>query len=133
MLPCEVKMFTVTCSEVWIHSNDVVCERSAFCKIYYKNSRKRNESLTGCKEILGVVVSCWCVLHFILQFSEALRVWTSSSERGLPGLPVSSGRGQDSAMRGKEKQTPHTHIHPPPPPPQQYPDTDPLFLTNYLP
>lgn len=40
-------------------------------------------------------------LHLVLQFSEAVRVWTSSSERALPGLPVSTGRSQDPAMREK--------------------------------
>lgn len=49
---------------------------------------------------------CVRVLHLVLQFSEAVRVRTSSSKRSLPGRPVSTGRCQDSAMREKEGEPP---------------------------
>lgn len=46
------------------------------------------------------------VLHLVLQFSEAVRVWTSSFARSLPGCCISSRRGQDSAMRRGGRGTP---------------------------
>lgn len=55
--------------------------------------------------IFGLLTSV-CVLHLVLQFSEAVRVWTSSSERSHPGHSVSTGRRQDSAMREKEGEPP---------------------------
>lgn len=42
-------------------------------------------------------------LNFVFQFGETVRVWTSSSKRDLPWCPVSTGRGQDTAMRGEGK------------------------------
>ncbi|KAI3352829.1 hypothetical protein L3Q82_019407, partial [Scortum barcoo] len=66
------------------------------------SSIRRGDGLTGTPLTTSARISALNIVGELLRkvgFSEAVRVWTSSSERNLPRQPVSTRRGQDSVMR----------------------------------
>lgn len=77
-------------------------------KVFVTVSRERLQS-SDCNHVCGnAPLLLYCVsesvafahdLDFVFQFGEAVRVRTSSTERALPGCPVSTGRGQDTIVR----------------------------------